>query len=975
MWTALWVIFLKILATLTTAASNRGRPLSDTDIDLYCKKHRLSEPARTIIERARSGNPLERPPGGSGKHRYTYPSRKMGHSVEVTSVEYPVLHTLEHDPSVLEFWDRATEVKHSYFAQNKKTGHWYPSGERVVPFLFVLRADEAGWEEWWTEKQLEQKAEQFQGRYEKDADGCWRCPSGEQYAAQFGFYYRVRCVDEIDATLRRNYEFLADFLFDACTPAPERESEILKIVGEEPGIFLSDLLESVEHATSDDIYGLIATKRLYVNLYSAPLSEPDLVRCFLDEHSAQSFIIVADELRDTNAIRPKSFMITEGAQISWDGKLWNILNVGQQKITLAAADGAKMFPLAHAAFDELLQRGEITGLPQDEAATDFNEGSAILAQASLADQAEANRRYGIIKWELEDHPLSSGGFEPSAEEMQAWKNTPPRTRRDWKRNYRQAKEKYGSGYIGLLPRTSRKGNRKARIVCEEALDILETHIKKYLVPVRPRKAKIYRDYKKACEEKGLLPVSRTTFSNWIANSPQYAQELSRKGKKAAEIYKTPYWYLKPDVPPHGEYPMHRCYIDHTQLDVMLRCSRTGRILGRPWVTFLTCGLTRRILAVYISFNEPGAISCLMVLRECFRRHNRLPSIIIVDWGPEFKSKEFDTLLALFEVTKIERPPSESRYGYAIEYIFDMTNDHFIHNLQGNTQATRDVRQITAETNPENLAVWTLGILAIYLTRYTYDVYDTCFHGLLGLSPRDAFERGIARSGARLHRWKRWNGDDVRMQFLPTTDKGTAKVQPGKGIKIKRIYYWCSEFDLPDVMQTSVPVRFDPFDRSIAYAFIKSRHAQGNDSNQSSEQSIPHGHWVQCRSKYMHQFKGRSDRQIEALSEELRQLQALRGTDEEINDRKLAEFSRQIDLEEGRLAERLKTIRQKMLEPRLKDLENLDARTILEGGTLDREPFSIPEEEDESAPVPTDSTDSAEDKKKRKGQDAHKYGLL
>ena len=48
-----------------------------------------------------------------------------------------------------------------------------------------------------------------------------------------------------------------------------------------------------------------------------------------------------------------------------------------------------------------------------------------------------------------------------------------------------------------------------------------------------------------------------------------------------------------------------------------------------------------------------------------------------------------------------------------------------------------------------------------------------------------------------------------MMTLPTTARGTALVDSGKGVKINRLHYWSSVFRDPAVERTSVPVRYDP----------------------------------------------------------------------------------------------------------------------------------------------------------------------
>ncbi|HAA28008.1 MAG TPA: integrase, partial [Cyanobacteria bacterium UBA8553] len=91
-------------------------------------------------------------------------------------------------------------------------------------------------------------------------------------------------------------------------------------------------------------------------------------------------------------------------------------------------------------------------------------------------------------------------------------------------------------------------------------------------------------------------------------------------------------------------------------------SRTGRNLGRPWATFLVDAYSRRLLAVYLTFDSPSYRSCLMALRICVQRHGRLPQIAVVDNGAEFHSVYFETLLAAFECPKKQRPPSKARFG-------------------------------------------------------------------------------------------------------------------------------------------------------------------------------------------------------------------------------------------------------------------------------------------------------------------------
>jgi putative transposase len=216
----------------------------------------------------------------------------------------------------------------------------------------------------------------------------------------------------------------------------------------------------------------------------------------------------------------------------------------------------------------------------------------------------------------------------------------------------------------------------------------------------------------------------------------FEQTLKRKGRRAAYTHSPFYFDLEPTTPRHGDRPFEVGHIDHTQLDIEVVCSHTGRPLGRPWMTILTDAFSRRCLALYLTFDAPSYRSCMMILRDCVRRHGRLPQVVVIDGGPEFQSTYFETLLGQYECTKKTRPPAKARFGSVCERLFGTTNTEFIHNLRGNTQITRNVRQVTKGNEPVGQAAWTLGCLYDYLSRFLFEVYDTIQHPALGQSPRD-----------------------------------------------------------------------------------------------------------------------------------------------------------------------------------------------------------------------------------------------
>ena len=64
-------------------------------------------------------------------------------------------------------------------------------------------------------------------------------------------------------------------------------------------------------------------------------------------------------------------------------------------------------------------------------------------------------------------------------------------------------------------------------------------------------------------------------------------------------------------------------------------------------------------------------------------------------------------------------------------VFQVSNTQFVHNLRGNTQIMRNVRQVTKSVNPEGLATWSLTKIYDRLCEYLYEIYDTVEHPALG----------------------------------------------------------------------------------------------------------------------------------------------------------------------------------------------------------------------------------------------------
>ena len=274
---------------------------------------------------------------------------------------------------------------------------------------------------------------------------------------------------------------------------------------------------------------------------------------------------------------------------------------------------------------------------------------------------------------------------------------------------------------------------------------LETH---YDTVTRKPKRGAYGEYLKCSEERALKPVSQWTFYlESKRHKPLYEQTLVREGARAAYPFKDYTREQEKTINRHGSYAWGLAHIDHTELDLALCDSRTGQVLGKCWLTLLILASPRRIAAFYLTFDPPSYRSCMMTLRLCVKRYGRLPTAIVVDGGPEFQSVYFEQLLALYRVRKQQRPGSEPRFGSPQERLFGSLDTEFLYHLLGNTQATREPRQMTRTTHPAHLAVWTLPRLAERVKQWADEEYDTLRHPALGMTPREAYDLSIEQDGS------------------------------------------------------------------------------------------------------------------------------------------------------------------------------------------------------------------------------------
>lgn len=891
--------------------------LTPEEFDQWCRCFDLSEQAREAIQRVRLSEPSRRVGGGTQNVSGRYPSGKMGRVIQFEShhVELAQIYKLERNSEVLEYYDQPPPIELHYLSKSGR-----PVRVLHTPDFFVLRQNSAGWEECKTEQELLQKCQDSPNRFQRTEQGHWRCPPGEQYTSDLKLYYAIRSDAELHPTFRRNSVWLEDYWRNDCLDVnPAITTAVRTLVEAESGIALAEIIERVKTASVDDLHLLIATNQVYVDLEAAPLSSPEQVRVFLTSQDAATYATAMQLAMRPSHDVAQAVEVAVGTSVNWDGILWTILNTGKHSVALLGLD-EQFQELPNAVFDALVKTGKITGFSATvNGMVDTSE--QLLRQASQADKRIANARYQEIEAFLTGTAFTSTN----------------RTQRRWLSSYRNAEKAYGRGYLGLLPHHRDKGNYLAKM-SEQVQQLMITHIEtEYETLIQPSVRQAYSSFKQVCEQQHLQPPSLEAYRQAVKTRPRSEQIKKRKGFRAAYPEEPFYWQLhQQDTPPHGDRPFEVGHIDHTEADVELLSTTMLRLgvepselsetinLGRPWVTLLIDAFSRRVLATYITFDPPSYRSDMMVLRLCIQRYGRLPQILVTDGGKDFESTDFEVLLAYFRMTKKQRPAAKPRFGSVIESFFGVADKEFWHNLAGNTQITRNVRQVTKSVNPKHHAVWTLSKLYMYFCEYCYEVYDTCPHPALRMSPREAFNIGLARGGMRFHLLVSVN--EFKRLALPTAKEhqGTRLVTC-KGIKLHYLYYWHSSFK--QLRDTRVDVKYDPFDITVAYAYV-------NDE------------WIGCHSEYSQELQGCSEREFMLAATELKKLNQIQPEQfDTITGRKLAQFFLKVRQEEFVLTPSWKQAKQLVQVQRLRDAELKQVHAQIEGELI--APQSQPSEDVQS----------------------------
>ncbi len=773
-------------------------------------------------------DPSRRTKSGVANVSGVYPSQKMGMTIgfESRTLEYARIIHNEADPQVLGYVAQLPQIKISY--KCGKTGR--KISYLTKPDLLEIYDNEIVVVECKPVSKLREWIVERPGFVVKENDNEWRCPPAEAACAALGLKHRIICEQNLPPKRIKNLGVLIDYIHTGYAHGREAAIRaITKLLGAERRLSIENVMQELTGVvTVDDIYRALATGIAVVDLDDCSIIDHQRTFMYASQTAMEAYKISVGAIsRAATWMRGGMLDLKPDSLLNWDGTHCRLINMGVTKVTLNK--GAQLQELDRIVFDQLIRDCSIVMAEAAESPTEFkcNQSHEMLQAASPNDLTRALKVYKQILPYLN----------------QTAKTSPDRTDRRHLCRWKKAEAGLGNGFVGLLRHFSSSGNRESRIEPEVMAIVRKETREHYATTKKSRKIHVHERIVAECERESLPPPSYAWFCHYIKRLPAYELMKSREGRKAA-------YNLEPRQENDGsltdaraEAAWQKAYLDHTEIELETRCSTTSVLLGRPWLTTLVDDHSADILAWHLTWDPPSYRSVMMVMRDCVERHGRLPDEIVVDGGKDMASTWFEVCCAFYCVTITRRPAGKARFGSRGERAFGTIDTTFLGNCLGNTQLRKNVRQMTPEVDPNHTAVWTMEALINAFEMY-FDHYRNLVHRGLLVCPRVARERSVIAGSGRTERRIIYDRNFL-INTCPTTKTGQAKVQPD-GVKINYLYYTAPVLRLS--YGKKVPIRFEPFDMSIAYALVD-------------------GKWIELTSKFANCLRGRTERELKLARDE------------------------------------------------------------------------------------------------------------
>lgn len=242
-------------------------------------------------------------------------------------------------------------------------------------------------------------------------------------------------------------------------------------------------------------------------------------------------------------------------------------------------------------------------------------------------------------------------------------------------------------------------------------------------------------------------VSLSTLSRRVKDVDAYHRVASRDGPaRARMLCRTAFGADGATA------PLQRVEVDHTILDWVVICDRTGIPLGRPTLTVAIDAYSGYLLGLYLSFYGPGVSSVSGVLRNAVMPKDQmtkgmklehdwlasgLPDLLVVDNGLEFHARAFKRMCWDLRTDLMY---CRVRTPWLKPHV-----ERFFSTLGGLTLVRGRVRKHQANVlriDPMKDAAITFSALVRGLVMFATDVYPFMINDRKLARPYDLFAEGI-----------------------------------------------------------------------------------------------------------------------------------------------------------------------------------------------------------------------------------------
>lgn len=780
------------------------------------RRHPVTAQGRQFIENA-LGSPSRNVQGTTRNLVGDIPCPKMGMNAQIESgnTEHPIIRSYVFDNDIVGYTTQTPTIELIYPGRNGRKVRTRYTGDCLRFSLtqgVVL-------EEFKPATDREQLEEKFPGKFQRLDCGTYTSDPICSVVNRWGITFAVRFSDEISSFSHRNRNYLFSYLYPNARRIYEpRLAEVMELFSDRSARHYSDMRESC--ADQDVLNWAIANGFLHIDFDSALIStQQSQVLVFRDFVTLQAW---------KSVIRPDGERISlPSASHRDDLKPGDVFVFDGRRLTVTLSGLTTIY-----AVDDQYKDVAIN---LDLLATACRNGKVILPNAGEASRSPSRfwstspkSLSRAIKKVTILETIDAGGI--LAREDQYSESTIRR----WRKLVREGEAQGLSPVEALIEASDDKGFRGTHI--DPNLDQLITKlIKNHLENNKNKSINVgYYDIEKLVRAAGYAMIAKSSFYERVNKCRSLKTISESQGHKAAYQLEPVYWMLDATTPVHCERVLELVHFDSTLLDIELRSSISGEILGRPWLSIAVCAFTRRVVGLYLSFRPPSYLSSMMLLADIVRRYGRIPDAIIHDWGSEFKAKDFKYALTALSIARFVRPKSAPRFGSILERIFGTVTRELIDNIAGNTKLRKDVRMLTPSSDPSTHSGLWLADLYRGLEEFFFDTYDHRKHPTTLRTPREAYDASLIANGQRLHRIRRY--DDVLSILMPTAKGRPRTIDPSRGIYANYRYYGHPALADLALSGNTTQVKPIPFDPGSVLAFLK-------------------GNWVICKS---------------ALSEELQQ---------------------------------------------------------------------------------------------------------